>query len=320
MSRAIPHSLIHLVLMAFLLCGTEQARAQRVPIDLSNDNFSAESLVRGVAATPAQCSQITQAVWARASTGEQECIRYWATGLAGDGTAARVLVYIPGDQLAFDQADASYAGRNPTIMQAMANTMQARIGVPFILLSRPGTFGSSGEHKQRRREPELRLMSAALDEIRTRHGVREFVLVGLSGGGHIVASVLGWRQDIVCAVPTSSVSSPRLRWQRMGRDSDLTGFKDSYEPVDHLKPGSFHPRLRVFVLGDTRDSNVLWATQTPLADRLREVGVDTHLLNGEGSDPQRHNLGASGQRVGAQCLLDKPTPEILDLAAQGLKG
>ena len=311
---------IKLTTLAFVLCGAGSAQAQRVHINLSQENFSAQALISGVSATAAQCSQISQAVWARASTGEQECIRYWAAGLPDSGAVARVLVYIPGDQLAFDTAEPGYSGRNPEVMQTSANTMQSRTGVPFILLSRPGTFGSSGDHKQRRREPEPRLMSAALDEIKSRHGVKEFVLVGLSGGGHIVASLLGWRQDIVCAVPTSSVSSPRLRWQRMGRDSDLTGFTDSHEPVDHLKPGSFHPQLRVFVLGDTRDSNVMWSTQTPLADRLREVGVETYILNGEGADAQRHYLGGSGQQVGAQCLRDKPAPEIRELAVAGLKG
>ena len=163
-------------------------------------------------------------------------------------------------------------------------------------------------------------MSAALDEIKARHAISELVLVGLSGGGHIVASLLGWRPDIVCAVPASSVSSPKLRWQGMGRTSDLTGHADSYEPVDHLKREAFHPKLRVFVLGDLKDSNVVWATQTPLAARLKELGAAVVLINGEGSDSQRHALGGAGQQVGALCLRDKTPPEILEVVAKGLKG
>ena len=132
---------IKLTTLAFVLCGAGSAQAQRVHINLSQENFSAQALISGVSATAAQCSQISQAVWARASTGEQECIRYWAAGLPDSGAVARVLVYIPGDQLAFDTAEPGYSGRNPEVMQTSANTMQSRTGVPFILLSRPGTFG-----------------------------------------------------------------------------------------------------------------------------------------------------------------------------------
>ena len=296
------------------------AHAQRVPFSAGDENFTVQGLLQGVAATPVQCAAVPGAVWAQAASGQAECIRYWAAGLPAGTPVPRVMVYIPGDQMAFDQADAGYTTRNPKIVQSLADGMHARVGVPFILLSRPGTFGSSGEHRQRRRELEPRLMSAALDAIKARHGISELVLVGLSGGGHIVASLLGWRSDIVCAVPTSSVSSPRLRWQGMGRTSDLTGHADSHEPVDHLRREVLHPQLRVFVLGDPKDSNVVWATQTPLADRLKALGADVTLLNGEGSDAQRHALGGSGRQVGAMCLRGATTQDILDAAARGLKG
>ncbi|MCJ0765942.1 alpha/beta hydrolase family protein [Variovorax terrae] len=296
------------------------AFAQRVPFDSGDANFSAEGLVKGVAADEAACARVRDAVWARPASGQPECIRYWAAGLPASGQAARVLVYIPGDQLVFDEPERGYASRHPRAMQQLAGDMQATLGVPLIVLSRPGTFGSSGEHRQRRREHEARLTDAAVDAIKARHGVAEFGLVGLSGGGHLVAALLGWRADVLCAVPASSVSSPRLRWQAFGRDRDLTGFADSYEPVDHLRPGVAHSGLRVFVLGDPKDTNVPWHTQTPLAERLRAIGVDTQVLTGEGSDGQRHALGGSGRQVGAKCLQGAPTQDILDLAAKGLKG
>lgn len=310
----------HPLLLGLALAASMAAHAQRAAFTASDENFSAEALVRGVAATAEQCAAVKDAVWARTATGEAECLRYWSAGLPAGRPAPRVLVYFTSDQLAFDQAEAGYAGRSPKTVQGLVDGMGSRTGVPFILLARPGTFGSSGEHKQRRRELEPRLVSAALDEIRQRHGVSEFALVGLSGGGHIVASLLGWRSDIVCAVPASSVSSPKLRWERMGRSSDLTGFTDSYEPVPQLRREVFHPKLRVFVLGDPKDSNVPWPTQTPLADRLKELGASVELVHAEGSDPQRHATGGSAQRIGAMCLQDKPTQDILNLAAQGLKG
>jgi hypothetical protein len=309
-----------LALLVLTMAMSAPVHAQRIPFTVGDDHFTAESLVRGVSANPEQCAAVANAVWARTPSGEAECIRYWAAGIPAGNPVPRVLVYIPSDQMAFDQTEASYPTRNPRIVQGLVDGMQSRAGVPFVLLSRPGTFGSSGEHKQRRRELEPRLMSSALDEIKKRHAITELVLVGLSGGGHVVASLLGWRSDIVCAVPASSVSSPRLRWQGMGRSSDLTGHVDSYEPVDHLKRELFHPKLRVFVLGDPKDSNVPWSTQTPLAARLKELGAAVELLAGEGSDSQRHSLGGSGQLIGSLCLRDTSTQEIIELTARGLKG
>lgn len=310
-----------LIVMGLLAATTvSYAQTGRMPFATGDENFSVEGLVRGIAASEQQCAMVTNGVWARAPGGQAECIRYWAAGISAAKPVPRVLVYIPPDQMAFDQPDVTYSSRNPKLMQSLVNGMQSYVDVPLILLSRPGTFGSSGEHKQRRREPEPRLVSAALDQIKKRYGIDELVLVGLSGGGHIVASLLGWRSDIVCAVPASSVSSPRLRWEGMGRTSDLTGYTDSYEPVDHLKRDVFNRNLRVFVLGDPKDSNVLWATQTPLAERLNELGATIEKIHGEGSDSQRHALGASARRVGALCLQDKSTSEILKIVAHGLKG
>lgn len=311
-----PHWIASLALCSALAA---PAFAQRVPFEPGDGNFGNEALVRGVAATEKDCAAVPQAVWARAPGGQSECLRYWAAGLATAAAPARVLVYFTGDQLAFDQPDAGYAARNPRNVQALVDGMATRAGVPFILLARPGTFGSSGEHQQRRREAEPRLMSAALDALAQRHGVREWGLVGLSGGGHIVASLLGWRSDIVCAVAASAVSSPRLRWERMGRTSDLTGFADSYEPVPQLRAEVLNPALRTFVVGDSRDSNVPWPTQTPLADRLHALGAAVERVEVEGSDAQRHMTGGSAQRIGALCLQGKPTAEILELA-RGLKG
>jgi hypothetical protein len=53
---------------------------------------------------------------------------------------------------------------------------------------------------------------------------------------------------------------------------------------------------------------------------LKELGAAVELLTGEGSGPQRHGLGTSAQRVGAECLRERPTREILEMAARGLRG
>lgn len=313
-------SWIRSLVLSMWAASSSLAFAQRLPMPTGGDNFTVEALVRGTFATRQDCAAIPHAVWASVDSGEAECIRYWASGLMAGATDPRALIYIPSDQLTFDQPAPGYTNLNPEKLQALVNDMSSKAGVPLILLARPGTFGSSGEHKQRRRELEPKIVSKALDQLKVRYGIRKLTLVGLSGGGHIVASLLGWRSDIICAVPASSVSSPRLRWEDMGRTTDLTGYADSYEPLPYLRSDVMNPKLRVFVLGDPKDSNVKWSTQLPLATRLKELGVDVEVLTGEGSDAQRHALGASGRLIGSLCLLDRPTREILEVAARGLKG
>ena len=64
---------------------------------------------------------------------------------------------------------------------------------------------------QRRRPAESLLLSAALDKIREKLKIKELVVAGQSGGGHVTSSLITHRNDIVCAVPTSAPSSPRVR-------------------------------------------------------------------------------------------------------------
>ncbi|MRD49647.1 prolyl oligopeptidase family serine peptidase [Caenimonas koreensis DSM 17982] len=306
-------------LVSLFVAGT--AFAQRVPMATADEPFAADALVKGVSATRESCAQLQGGVWADAGSFGAECLRSWVHGLDGD-VASNVLVYLPPDQLTFNLPAPGYTSLSPSRMAALTAQMQRSAGVPFIFLARPGTFGSSGTHGDRRREAEARLVSAALDALRRKHGITRFVVSGLSGGGHTVAALLGWRSDIVCAVAASAVSSPRMRWQAMGQSQDVTGHSDSYEPVEHLAHlarGTMHPQLRVFVLGDLKDSNVPWATQLPLATRLQQMGVPTQLLNAEGSDAQHHALSDTTRAVGAACAKGVGTPDIVELV-KGRRG
>ncbi len=51
-----------------------------------------------------------------------------------------------------------YPQLSPAMMQAEAEQYAAAAGRTFINLARPGVYGSSGDHMQRRREREVRLI------------------------------------------------------------------------------------------------------------------------------------------------------------------
>jgi len=77
-------------------------------------------------------------------------------------------------------------------------------GVSVIVLERPGTFGSSGNHLRRGQVAEFLVLNSALDAIRQRYNIQQFVLMGHSGGATAAAALLTLgRNDVSCAVLTS---------------------------------------------------------------------------------------------------------------------
>jgi dienelactone hydrolase len=296
-----------------------QAFFGRADFPSADEPFTEQAVVRGIRASQAQCEAQPGTVWAQPPGSDGECLRYWHAGL--DGAAPRnALFFFSGDLLAGNTVFKGYAGQTVATIQKTIDTVPARYGVPYVFIGRPGTYGSSGEHKQRRRVLESRLVSAAMDEIKKRHQLQDIAVAGQSGGGHVVASLLAYRSDIVCAVPASAVSSPSMRMKMRGWSVDATGYADSHEPAEHLDKARAHPALRVFVVGDPQDSNVPWAVQTFLADRLRAVGLKAEVLEGEGVGPERHGMLQSALLVGSMCLKGLSTDEIRQRAAQGLKG
>ena len=283
-------------------------------------DFSELALRRGVRATRAQCEALANAVWASTRDHGEECLRYWAAGF-GPGPTERAIVFLHGDAWRGPgMTREQYLSLSSEALARQAQRWSRQLDAPYVFVARPGTHGSSGDHMQRRRLAESALVSAALDAIKARLRIREFVVAGQSGGGHATSSLLTLRSDIVCAVPTSAPSSPRVRWRLKGLKADTTGHADSYEPGEHLSGHRQHPGLRVFVLGDPDDRNVLWPSQTIMATRLKEAGVAVETLRGRGSGEDRHGLPDSARTVAGWCFKDLPTREILSRAAKGLSG
>ncbi|MES2956514.1 MAG: hypothetical protein V4711_13740 [Pseudomonadota bacterium] len=306
--------------LALLACCAAHAQSGRIDFPAADAPFTNAAVIHGTRATREQCVATVNAVWAQPEGANGECLRYWHAGLR-EGMNPRALFFFSGDLLVQDTVvDITYAATTPARMQAVIDTVPQRFGVPYVFIGRPGTFGSSGAHKERRRAPEARLVSAAIDEIKKRHEIQEISIAGLSGGGHVVASLLGYRSDVVCAVPTSAVSSPAMRMKLRGWTVDATGYSDSYEPMEHLNKTLMNPELRVFVVGDPADTNVPWAVQTALADRLRTLGVKVEVLQAEAVGPERHVIVSSALLIGALCALKQTTEEIQQRAAKGLKG
>ena len=304
--------------LLFALVPPSQAAQNRIEFAAAGD-FSESALRSGVKATKAQCDGTAGAVWATTRNHGQECLRFWAAGFNGN-RVSRALVFFHGDVLAETGVPPAYLKSSIAGIQRNVEETARKLGVPYLFVGRPGTHGSSGEHRQRRRPAESALISAALDQLKARLQVSEWVVAGQSGGGHVTSALLTRRADIVCAVPTSAPSSPRIRWTLRGMKRDSTGFTDSYEPGEHLQGAKLHPKLRVFVLGDPNDSNVPWPSQTIMADNLKQVGAAVDILTGRGAGPRAHGLPNAARQVASWCYHDVPTAEIVRRAAAGLRG
>jgi len=295
--------------------------ANVAPLPFSEQGyFSEDALRRGVAATRAQCEASANAVWADAGEYGAECLKYWAAGF-DKSPAGRALIFFHGDVWeGVGKTPSGYLNASNEKQQHYADLMAKNQKVPYIFFARPGAYGSSGSHMQRRRLAESMQISAAMDVLKQRYGISEWVVAGQSGGGHVTAALLTERSDIICAVPTSAVSSPSIRYRRMGLNQDTTGYGDSYEPTEHLDKARMNPALRVFVLGNPEDRNVFWESQTVLADRLKSIGVAVEVLHGEGTGSAGHGLSNSAHIIAGSCARGELTEDIQQRATQGLKG
>ncbi len=283
-------------------------------------DFSESAIRRGVKATREQCDKVDNAVWVSTKDHGEECLKYWAAGFS-DKTADRAVVFFHGDiWVGAGKTSNAYLRATNRTLQRDAEAWSSKLAAPYIFFARPGAYGSSGDHMQRRRAAETILISAALEKIKERLKIREFVVAGQSGGGHVTASLITYRADIVCAVPTSAPSSPRVRWTIKSLKKDTTGHSDSYEPTEHLQKGKMHEKLRVFVLGDPDDKNVVWPSQIIMTAKLKDAGIPVATLHGKGTGPDGHGLANSARIVAGWCFKDLPTEEILRKAAEGLRG
>jgi hypothetical protein len=312
------------LLGSFIALNLMNANAAAVAIDTSNRAFTAESATSIVKATETDCKIIDQsgigrAVWVQVIlNGNQynECIRYYQYGLAGGKTSNnRAIVYFSGDvQGMSGTVSTDYTKQKPQDKQNEAVYWSSKLNnKPYIAIARPGLYGSSGVANGARKPLESLLMTGALNQIKERHRIVNYVLVGHSSGGHVVSSLLSKRSDIICAVPSSAPSSPKLRAQFRG---SATPTKELEAADSVTKYNVRHAALRVFVVGDKNDRNVPWPAQQVMDNKLKQLGWPTTIINFNAKDSTRHVVADQARMVAGMCA-DGRTTAYIQNAAQG---
>jgi dienelactone hydrolase len=264
--------------------------------------YAAETILRGVVVSEAQCRQLPLAVWVKVD-GRGFCVRYFMSTAGGVKEAA--LIFFDGDI-------ASTKNGKPTLAPGATNLtagMLTRIAQvwsrlyrgPYIEIGRLGTLGSTGNHvRDRRSLVEVRVAMAAVDALKERYGFKRINLVGQSGGGHTVMAMAQMRSDLGCVVAASGVVSVKSA----SRDFGLTvgaRIRSSYDPIDFVAAMQHQPGRRLIVMSDPDDKWVSFRSQREFVERLRAKGLPVLPVTAAAGDPDFHGLAVQARRLAIDC-------------------
>src|SRR5215471_15439233 len=261
-------------------------------------------LTRGVTVNESQCKTLRSAVWVRVD-GAGYCVRYWISTAGGSKDEA--VVFVHGDL--GDPKTPSGLNRYAALMTAgrMQRDVQrwSRVyGGPYIAIGRLGAFGSMGDHrKQRRSLLEIRVVTAALDELKVRHGLKRFHLAGQSGGAHTVAGLAQMRADVGCAVMAAGDISVKTRARDSGTKIDA-GIKALYDPIDHVAAMQHQPGRRMIVVSDPDDQIVSFHSQREFAERVRAKSLPVLQVSADSGTENFHGLHNESQSMAIDCAKD----------------
>lgn len=243
------------------------------------------------------CPLGDDAAWVEYPGGEA-CIRYFSAGNLH--AAPVVLVMFKGDRVSLiTRPPHTIPANTAEAQRRQAQAILRKTGLPTVIIARPGTYGSSGNHYRRRQPEEFLAINAAVDAIKTRYGIQHFILSGHSGGATAASALLAWgRQDIDCAVLTSGAWGLLERAQRMRQQRgeapapalDGTGLPNPWDPLEHIKGVASDPRRLILVIGNPQDRNTPFDLQARYARALREQGHQVQLLERPAAAPEYHDL------------------------------
>ncbi len=280
-------------------CATPQVEAT-----LGDERFSEQQLRFGSKSERTICEALPTAAWVVVE-GEGDCIRYYKSGNWQD--ARELVVYLHGDIIGGlgARTRVSNTDYTPNRLVSIAASDAKLTGKPAIYLARPGAFGSSGFHTNRRRIREFLLINGAIDQIKSRHRVERFHLYGHSGGSTAIAALLTMpRTDIGCIAMSSPAAALRLRSveQALG-GQDTTGHFDYYDPVQHVDKMVNVPGLKIVVLSDPRDYDVSITSQTYYVSAVKRLGFNIrHYVGLDAPAPRFHNMWAKAREAMRGCL------------------
>lgn len=286
------------VAIGLLLLGTGQA--------VANDEAP---LPWGGVAQAQKCPEISSYLWVRHEQGD-DCIRYFSGGVLSKAPVV-IAVFVGDRDRALRRAPEDIRNNTRRAQESVAARLTRQAGFPVVIVARPGTYGSTGNHRQRRQAREFLALSAALSEMKRRYAIGQFVLLGHSGGATAAAALLTLgRTDIRCAVLTSGafdlLERSRRRSLAAGNRSsfkrDTTGLASPYDPLYEVGNIVADEHRRIYVLGNPQDKITPFDLQKKFTEMVAEAGHHVELKEIPAKAPQFHDLlGSAGMRTAVDC-------------------
>lgn len=286
----------------------------------NGEMFTNAAVARGITLSRQACGALEQqetAVWAEVS-GEGACLRYYASGLTRGGPNSIVAGWFHGDILGTKPTSIGHQeGLGVAAMIEQSRRLAERHAVPYVFFARPGSYGSSGKAWTTRHRPkEALLMNAALDAVKRRYGIAHWALGGHSAGGQLVAEFLARRDDVRCAVLSSGPIAYRAYLEARGLTRILAAPEQWYDPYASVGKIPVDRDRRIFVIGDPRETNVPFETQSLYFDALKAHGHAAWLVPLKRAPaPRFHNLVDFGEAATGACARGQATGDILSMLA-----
>ena len=261
------------------------------PDELSNDLFRDEDVLNGTEATEALRDQPGR-VWVDIDN-ESHSLRFYGRVVREDRNP---LILLEGDRLrgTNKRGDLRVIGRHgeesARMKQRKAEQTAIALDRTFVNLARPGVFGSTGDHGQRRRRRETEIVNAAISHLKEVFGWSRLNIAGQSGGGHLVGMLLSLREDIDHAVIASGNVAVWQRLREKGLAEDMTGYGDPVDPIDHVNVVAQHAPKSVIMLTDLRDKAVSATSQTAYFEALKKAGINVVQRHLPGDGDEHHGL------------------------------
>ena len=304
------------IMVAALLLGSAQAFAQRAPGEGAASPQPRHRQQGGPEATSrAKCEAEPYRVFVAHSLGT-ECIAYVIT--APPAQPAPAVFYFHGDLTAREVQQPDFTQKHLARLRPALASIAEREKVRFIHVARPGVLGSSGNHGDRWTPREMLSMNAAVDAIKTRHGLTSIVVAGQSGGSTIAAALLTLgRRDIRCAVLGSGAlmlteTVSHIRASSGAPPLPAATLKRLYfDPGDRVAGIPQLPERRIFVLGDPIDMRTPFALQRQFADRLKAFGHHAAVVEVAARGETMHGVAHLTLPAAAQCARGVADGEIV---------
>ena len=298
-----------------LLCLSQPAAAQPAPDHGSSNGRPAVERLQHLQQGPREaasrnlCEAEPDRVFVAHAEGS-ECIAYVATAAGRPSLATPTVFFFDGDvpvaSARRPDFSAIHIGRMRATLEALAQGLRVR----FVYVARPGVFGSSGDHGQRRRLKEMLSMNAAVDAIKARLGIDTIVLAGQSGGATVAAALLTLgRRDVVCAVLGSGgllVTEDILHFRATSGEAPTAPalIKRTYfDPGDRIAGIARYSGRRIFIVGDPRDSVVPFQHQRMFAERLKAFGHAVVIVEIAAHGVNRHGVSHVTLPTAGRCAL-----------------